>query len=125
MDITSPDARRTQPPAKNYQRNIENDERGLGTSSFEGFPVRDVEDTVFRSDSERGDQAGTWITSGGQATLGGIYRRLKEIHQSCLTLIESQQRQLEISLQDSKQITTEILYLQTLLAETLDKEAEE
>ncbi|MHC5817251.1 MAG: hypothetical protein ACYT04_15375 [Nostoc sp.] len=42
------------------------------------------------------------------------------MHETCLTIIESQQKQLEISLHSSKQLTAEIHDLQTLLAETLE-----
>lgn len=110
---------------QNCERNVEDDSRRLGGSQGESFSARDDANAVFHSDSEGRDKAGSWTTVGGQATPGGIHRRLKELHKAFLELVESQQQQLEISLRESKQLTAEMHNLQALLAETLDDALQE
>ncbi|BAZ50527.1 hypothetical protein NIES4103_31430 [Nostoc sp. NIES-4103] len=107
------------------QCNIENGSRRLGVPQREGFPARNDANSVFYPDSEGRNKTGAWATPGGQATPGGIHRRLKELHKAWLSLIESQQQQLEVSLRESKQLTAEMQYLQALLAETLEDASEE
>ncbi|MBC1218475.1 hypothetical protein GNF10_17415 [Nostoc sp. UCD121] len=93
---------------------------GLGSTERQSVSTRNDSDTVFHPDSQGGNQARSWANPGGEATLGGIHRRLKELHQTCLSLIGSQQKQLETSLHNTKQLTDEINDLETLLAETLE-----
>lgn len=110
---------------QNCQRNTENVLSRLGGSQRQGFSARNDSYPVLYSDREGRDKAGTWATPRGQATPGGIHRRLKKLHKAWLQLIESQQRQLEVSLQESKNLTAEMQILQSLLAETLDDIPEE
>lgn len=92
----------------------------LGSIERQSVSIRNDSDTIFHPDSEGRDQARSRVALGGQATIGGIHRRLKELHETCLSLIESQQKQLETSLHSSKQLTAEMHDLQALLAETLE-----
>ncbi|MEH1810900.1 MAG: hypothetical protein V7K26_00165 [Nostoc sp.] len=123
MPIT--DDRRNYDREKDSQRNPKNVVPRLEITEREGSPIRNDSNTIFYPDSEGGNQTRSRVAFGGQATIGGIHRRLKELHETCLTLIESQQRQLESSLQNSKQLTVEIHELETLLAETLEDIPEE
>ncbi|ALF52970.1 hypothetical protein ACX27_14685 [Nostoc piscinale CENA21] len=79
----------------------------------------------FYSNSEGTDKTRTWTTPGGQTTPGGIRRRLNELHKACLILIESQQRQLEFSLQESKKLAEEMQNLQAVLSEVSESFSEE
>jgi hypothetical protein len=117
MPITND--RRNRDRQKDSQCDSQDVNSRLGSTERQGISIRNDSDTVLYSDSERRNQARAWANLGGQATPGGIYRRLKELHQTCLSLIESQQKQLETSLQNSKQLTAEIDDLEALLAETL------
>ncbi len=67
----------------------------LGSTERQSCSTRNDSNTVFYPDSEGRNQARSRLTPGGQATIGGIHRRLKELHEACLSLIESQQKQLE------------------------------
>jgi hypothetical protein len=98
---------------------------GLGVSQRQGISTRNESHSVLHTDSEGRNQTRTRTTSGGQKTLGGIHRRLRELHKACLQLVDSNQKHLENSLHESKQLTTEIHDLETLLAEVLDNTAEE
>ena len=104
---------------KDNQCNGENVIRRLGGSEGEGISVRNESDTILYPDSEGRNQARSRIASPGEATPGGIYRRLKELHEACLNVIESQQKQLENSLHEKKQLAEEIQGLHVLLAEVL------
>jgi hypothetical protein len=112
--------RRQHDRQKNGQRDSEDVVSRLGSAERQSISTRNDSNTVLYTNSEGRNQARPRVTSGGQATIGGIHRRLKELHEACLSLIESQQKQLENSLQNSKELTTEIYDLQTLLAETLE-----
>nr|WP_322710520.1 hypothetical protein [Nostoc sp. ChiSLP03a]MDZ8211621.1 hypothetical protein [Nostoc sp. ChiSLP03a] len=111
--------RRNHDRQKDDQRNCENITGRLGVPERESISARHESDTIFYSDSEGRNQARSWIAHTGETTPGGIYRRLKELHEVCLTVIESQQKQLENSLHNSKQLTEEIENLHVLLAEVL------
>lgn len=102
-----------------------NELSGLGGTQGESLSTRIESDSIFYPDSKGGNKNREWIGFGGQETIGGIYRRLKEVHTACLRLIESQQKQLEASLQESETIATEMQTLHALLAETLDDEENE
>ncbi|MDF5706535.1 MAG: hypothetical protein PUP90_02345 [Nostoc sp. S4] len=121
MPITND--RRNYDRQKDNQRNSEDVTSRLGSSEGESISARNEPDRVFYTDSEGRNQAGTRFTSGGQATLGGIFRRLKELHEKCLAVIESQEKQIESSLHENKQLTAEIQDLYTLLAETLQEDS--
>ncbi len=123
MPITND--RRNYDREKDSQRDCKDVISGLGSTERESISIRDDSNTIFYPDSKGGNQARSRINTGGQATIGGIHRRLKELHKACLSLIESQQKQLESSLHNSKQLTAEINDLQTLLAETLDDISEQ
>ena len=104
---------------KDDQRNCENVIRRLGSFEGESISARHESDTILYPDSEGRNQARSWVADTGETTPGGIYRRLKELHEACLIVIESQQQQLENSLHKSKQLTEEIQSLHVLLAEVL------
>ncbi|OYE04738.1 hypothetical protein [Nostoc sp. 'Peltigera membranacea cyanobiont' 232] len=123
MPITND--RRSHGRQKDSQRDSKDVISRLGSAEGQSSPIRNDSNTVFYPDSEGRNQARPRVAPGGQATIGGIHRRLKELHQACLSLIESQQKQLETSLQNSKELTTEIYDLQKLLAETLKDIPEE
>ena len=114
--------RRNHDRQKDDQRNCENVIGRLGSTQRESISVRHESDTIFYPDSERRNQARSRIAHTGETTPGGIYRRLKELHEACLTVIESQQEQLENSLHKSKQLTEEIQSLHVLLAEVLQED---
>ncbi|MEH1819316.1 MAG: hypothetical protein V7L31_09605 [Nostoc sp.] len=111
--------RRSYDRQKDDQRNCENVISRLGRAEGEGISIRHESDTIFYPDSEGRNQARSWIGHAGETSPGGIYRRLKELHEACLTVIESQQKQLENSLHESRQLTEEIQSLHVLLAEVL------
>ncbi|MDZ8085605.1 MAG: hypothetical protein RMY16_08415 [Nostoc sp. DedQUE12b] len=117
MPIT--DDRRNHDREKDDQRNSKNVGSRLGGIEGQSLSTRHESDTVFYSNSEGRDKTGSWASLGGQATIGGIHRRLKELHEACLTVIDSQQKQLENSLHERKQLTAEIEDLYTLLGEAL------
>ncbi|MHC5740242.1 hypothetical protein [Nostoc sp.] len=123
MPITND--RRSHDRQKDSQRDPQDVVSRLGSTERKSSSIRNDSNTVFHPDSEGRNQARPQVASGGQATIGGIHRRLKELHEACLSLIESQQKQLETSLQNSKELTVEIYDLQTLLAETLKDIPEE
>nr|MDZ8016538.1 hypothetical protein [Nostoc sp. SerVER01] len=117
--------RRKRDRKENSERNTQDVTRGLGSIEGEGVSTWNKSNTVFYSDSEGRNQNRPRNTSGGQETLGGIHRRLKQLHQDCLHLVESNNRQLENSLHESKRLTEEISDLETLLAEALIDISEE
>lgn len=119
MPITND--RRNHGRQKDGQRDSQDVISGLGSTERQSVSIRNDSDTVFHPDSQGGNQARAWANPGGEATLGGIHRRLKELHQTCLSLIDSQQKQLQTSLHNTKQLTDEINDLETLLAETLEE----
>nr|WP_193196402.1 hypothetical protein [Nostoc sp. MG11] len=112
--------RRNHSREKDDQCDCENVASRLGSAEEQSIPVRNDSNTVFYPDSEGRNQARSRVAPRGQATIGGIHRRLRELHEACLNLIDSQQKQLETSLHEKKQLTAEIHDLETLLAETLD-----
>ena len=118
MSITND--RRSYDREKDSQRDTENVASRLGSFERQSISARNDSNTIFHPDSEGRDQARSRFTLGGQATTGGIHRRLKELHETCLSLIESQQKQLETSLHSTKQLTAEVHDLEALLAETLE-----
>jgi hypothetical protein len=123
MPIT--DDRRSYDRQKDSERDSQDVVSRLGSVERQSIPTRNDSNTVLYPDSEGRDQARPRVTLGGQATAGGIHRRLKELHEACLNLIESQQKQLETSLQSSKDLTAQMHDLETLLAEALKDVPEE
>ena len=123
MPITND--RRSYDRQKDSERDSQDVVSRLAGVERQSSSIRNDSNTVFYPDSEGRNQARPRVAPRGQATIGGIHRRLKELHQACLSLIESQQNQLETSLQNSKQLTVEIYDLETLLAETLKDIPEE
>ncbi|YAF95165.1 MAG: hypothetical protein AB3A66_21715 [Nodularia sp. CChRGM 3473] len=105
---------------KDRQCHTEDVNPGLGSVEGQSISTRNDSHSIFYPNSEGRHQVRPRTSIGGQTTPGGIHRRLKELHEACLRLIESQQQQLETSLQESKQLTAEMQSLQSLLAETLD-----
>ncbi|MEH2467501.1 MAG: hypothetical protein V7K23_28260 [Nostoc sp.] len=118
MPITND--RRNYDTEKDDQRNCENVISGLGSVEGESISTRYESDAIFYPDSEGRNQARSWVAPRGQTTPGGIHRRLKELHEACLAVIESQQKQLENSLHEKKQLAEEIQGLHVLLAEVLE-----
>ncbi len=117
--------RRNRNREKDSQRDVKNVASGLGSSEEQSVSARNDSHPIFHPDSEGTNQARSRFTLGGQTTVGGINRRLKELHEACLSLIDSQQQQLETSLQERKRLTTEIEDLHTLLSETLEDKTQE
>ncbi|HIK04589.1 MAG TPA: hypothetical protein IGS40_07740 [Trichormus sp. M33_DOE_039] len=102
------------------KRDAENVSSRLGSTEKQSISTGNDSDRVLYPDSQRRNQARAWAADGGQETTGGIYRRLKQLHAACLNLIDSNHKQLENSLHESKKLTEELNDLEILLAETLD-----
>jgi hypothetical protein len=87
---------------QNYQRYLKDEQRRLGCPSNQSATNGDDQNTVCRSDSQRGDSSGEKsITSAGAATAGKILEQLKELQAAHLKYVDADRQQLQARLNET------------------------